>query len=256
MSVAACAALVERGDRDRFLAAMAAPVAARRVLLPLYAFNLEVARAPWLTAEPAIAEIRLQWWRDVLSEIAAGGPVRRHEVATPLAEALAPADAPLLEALIDARRWDIGRDPLADAAALRAHLDATAGTLMWVAAKSLGAPDPAEQAVRDYAGGQGLAAWFCAVPALAASGRHPLPDARPAALRELARDGLARIARARAARRSVPAKARPALYPGWLAAPLLRRAAAHPERVAQGRLEPSEFESRARLLALAVTGRW
>ena len=44
----ACAALVERGDPGRFRATMAAPLAARRVLFPLYAFNLEVARAPWV----------------------------------------------------------------------------------------------------------------------------------------------------------------------------------------------------------------
>jgi phytoene/squalene synthetase len=73
MSLEACADLLRRGDPDRFLAAMAAPPAARRVLLPLYAFNLEVARAPQVTAEPMIAEMRLQWWRDALAEIAAGG---------------------------------------------------------------------------------------------------------------------------------------------------------------------------------------
>ena len=58
MSVAACAALVARGDPDRFLAVMAAPVAVRARLFPLYAWNLEVARAPWVTAEPLIAELR------------------------------------------------------------------------------------------------------------------------------------------------------------------------------------------------------
>ncbi|MCB1311397.1 MAG: squalene/phytoene synthase family protein, partial [Sedimentitalea sp.] len=62
----ACAGLVQRGDLERFMATMAAPVAARRVLFPLYAFNLEVARAPWVTQEPVIAEMRLQWWRDAL----------------------------------------------------------------------------------------------------------------------------------------------------------------------------------------------
>ncbi len=66
MSLAACAALVERGDPDRFLAVMAAPAWARARLFPLYAFNLEVARAPWVTEEPMIAEMRLQWWRDVV----------------------------------------------------------------------------------------------------------------------------------------------------------------------------------------------
>ena len=68
MTTDACAALVERGDPDRFAAVMAAPVAARTRLWPLYAFNLEVARAPWVTKEPMIAEMRLQWWRDVVAE--------------------------------------------------------------------------------------------------------------------------------------------------------------------------------------------
>jgi phytoene/squalene synthetase len=85
MTLTACAALVERGDPDRFRAAMAAPPPARNVLFPLYAFNLEVARAPQVASEPLIGEMRLQWWRDALAEIAAGGPVRRHEVTTPLA---------------------------------------------------------------------------------------------------------------------------------------------------------------------------
>ena len=76
MSFDACAALVERGDPQRFRAAMAAPPEARRVLFPLYAFNVEVARAPWVTQEPMIAEMRLQWWRDALEEIAMGGRVR------------------------------------------------------------------------------------------------------------------------------------------------------------------------------------
>ncbi len=49
MSIAACAALVERGDPDRFAATMAAPMAARARLWPLYALNLEAARAPWVT---------------------------------------------------------------------------------------------------------------------------------------------------------------------------------------------------------------
>ena len=61
MSLQACANLVARADPERFAAAMAAPLAARAVLLPVYAASIEVARAPWLTQEPMIAEMRLQW---------------------------------------------------------------------------------------------------------------------------------------------------------------------------------------------------
>ena len=256
MTIEACAALVERGDPDRFLSSMAAPLPARRVLLPLYAFNLEVARAPWLTQEPMIAEMRLQWWRDVLSEIAAGGPVRRHEVATPLSEAVDGAAAEALDALIEARRWDIGTDPFEDDEAFAAHLDRTAGTLMWVTARALGAPAETEPVVRDFAWGQGLAAWLAAIPAMEAAGKRPLVDGRPGAVRTLAREGLRRIAHARRSRHAVPVVARPALYAGWLAAPILRQTAADPGRVAGGTLGVSEFHRRARLLYVSTTGFW
>ena len=112
MSVAACAELVSRGDPDRFRAVLAAPVEARAQLLPLYAFNLEVARAPWVTQEPLIAEMRLQWWRDVV-ENAASGAARAHEVAGPLHDLIRDFGLPVavLDRLIAARRWDIHREP-------------------------------------------------------------------------------------------------------------------------------------------------
>jgi 15-cis-phytoene synthase len=99
MSLAACADLVSRADPDRFIAALAAPPEARPILIPLYAFNVEVSRAPWVTDEPMIAEMRLQWWRDALEEIGAGRPPRAHEVVTELAgildaEAARPSTAP------------------------------------------------------------------------------------------------------------------------------------------------------------------
>ena len=112
MSVQACADIVAKGDPDRFAAAMAAPVEARKVLFPLYAFNVEVARAPWVTSEPMIGEMRLQWWRDALEEIATEKPVRKHEVASQLADILSPDMAARLDALVVARRWDLYKDCL------------------------------------------------------------------------------------------------------------------------------------------------
>ncbi|MCO8144275.1 squalene/phytoene synthase family protein [Rhodovulum tesquicola] len=255
MSLDACAEIVRRGDPDRFLASMTAPVAARERLLPLYAFNVEVARAPWLTAEPMIAEMRLQWWRDVLDEIARGGPVRRHEVATPLAQVLDPEGAILLDSLVAARRWDCTRAPFADQATFEAHIDACFGTLMWVAARVLGAAT-GERALRDLAFAQGIAAWLLAVPDLEARGRLPLVDGRPAAVAALARQGLARLAAARRQRAAIPPAATPAALTAWRAGAILGRAAADPTRVADGRLAPSEFHRRAGLLIRSLTGRW
>ncbi|WP_212525633.1 squalene/phytoene synthase family protein [Actibacterium sp. MT2.3-13A] len=255
MSIQACAELVQRGDPDRFLATMAAPVAARARLFPLYAFNLEVARAPWASAEPMIAEMRLQWWRDALAEIGQGGPARRHEVVTPLADLLDAQDAARLDALVEARRWDIYRDPFADFAAFEAHIDATAGHLMWTAARLLGA-DSGEGVLRDFAHAAGVANWLQAIPELEARGRVPLVDGRAEAVAELARAALGRLGRARGRRAELPRTAAPALLAGWQAEGVLRRAAADPARVAEGRLAPSEFRRRGGLLWKGFTGRW
>ncbi len=256
MSLAACAALVERGDPDRFLATMAAPPAARTKLFPLYAFNLEVARAPWVTQEPLIAEMRLQWWRDALDEIGGAEPVRAHEVTTPLAQELREAAVPVtpLDGLVAARRWDIAGEPFPDEGALWDHLDATAGTLMWAATRLLGGAD--EQTVRAAGQAAGLAAWLVAVPELTARGRHPLPDQSPDAIHRLAEEGLARLAQARAGRSGVPRPAVPALLAGWRSAPILAMATRQPERVVAGGLVQSEFARRGSLLWRAATGRW
>jgi 15-cis-phytoene synthase len=256
MSLQACAALVERGDPDRFLAAMAAPPAARARLFPLYAFNLEVTRAPWVTQEALIAEMRLQWWRDALAEIEGGGPVRAHEVTIPLAEVIRMAELPVapLDALVAARRRDIGHEPFPDVAALWAYLDETTGNLMWAAALALGGAD--EGAVRSMGQAAGLAAWLVAVPRLVARGLQPLPDSSNDAIRQLAQLGLVRLAEARAARARVPRRAGPALMAGWRAGPILRMALRQPERVTGGRLVQSEFARRGSLLLRAATGRW
>ncbi len=250
MSVAACAALVERGDPDRFRAVMAAPVEARAQLFPLYAFNLEVARAPWVTQEPLIAEMRLQWWRDVV-ENAASGAARAHEVAGPLHEVIRDFGLPVevLDSLIAARRWDIHREPHEGAEGLDAYLEDTGAGLMWLAARALGAPDAAEAPVRAYGWATAAAMYIRAVPELAARGRQPLPDGFGVA--ELAKRGLEKLVEARKARRAVPKEISPALLAGWQAESLLRQ-------VVAGRSLPELSEARKRwgLLRQALTGRW
>lgn len=250
----ACAEIVRRADPDRFRAAMAAPVAARRVLFPIYAFNAEVARAPWVTAEPMIAEMRLQWWRDVLEEIGAGGPVRRHEVATPLAEVLDGMGARLLDDLVEARRWDIYKEAFEDEAAFKAHIERSAGHLMWAAARSLG--EAPREVVMEAGYAHGLANWLRAIPALETAKRIPLVDGRPEALRALAADGLDRLAQARRQRNQISRAAAPALLPLWKTEALLTRVLRDPATVAEGRVDVSPLRSRLTLLARAASGRW
>ena len=253
-NIAACAALVQRADPDRFRAAMAAPVSARAVLFPLYALNVEVSRAPWVTAEPMIAEMRLQWWRDALDEVSRGQGVRRHEVVTPLVGVLDDPACALLDRLILARRWDIYRDPFEDEAAFDGFIEDTAAGLMWVAARALGAPAAAEAALRDIGYGQGVAAWLRAIPALERAGRKPLVDGRPNAVAELAQKGLLRLARGRASVPRGPGVAA-AILPSWDSAHILAMAAAQPGRVADGALVCGAAGSALRLLLCRLRGR-
>ena len=244
MSIQACAELVERGDPDRFLATMAAPVALRATLFPLYAFNVEIARAPWVTQEPMIAEMRLQWWRDALEEIETGGAVRRHEVVSPLAELLDAEACATLDLAVAARRWDIYKDPFEDAAHFEKYLDETSAGVLWTAARLTGARASEEPAVRAWGRALGLAKWFRAVPALEAANRIPLVDGRPEAIRSLAAQAL-----------NLPRPEKnAALLPAWQVKTLLKQVAQNPMRVAEVSLGQSEFRKRISIAKAAILG--
>lgn len=250
----ACAELVQRADPDRFMATMAAPVAARRVLFPLYALNVEVARAPWVTEEPMIAEMRLQWWRDAMAEIATGETVRRHQVVTPLADIVTPELAMHLDEMIAVRRWDIYRDPFEDIEHFQRYIDRSSGTLAWVAARSLGDAD--EQVVRDFGFATGVANWFRAIPVLVERKRIPLLDGTSDGVRALANEALTRLTNARNSRSKVSTAARPALLSGWQTKAILRQVIHQPNRVANGALGQSELTKRMSLMLKSATGHW
>jgi phytoene/squalene synthetase len=247
MTAAACAELVRQGDPERFLAVMAAPPSVRAGLFVLYAFNLEVARAPWVSAEPTVGAMRLTWWREVIDN-AASGAARAHEVAGPLHALIRERrlDREVLDRMVAARWRDLDAEPFADAAALWGHLDDTAGSLMAAAGAVCG---QADAALRVAGQGAGLAAWLRAAPALAARGHLPLPDDSDDALRRLAVEGLRRLEAARGLRS-------PALFSATGARAVLHRVAADPAAVREARLAPSPFALRLRLLAASLTGRW
>lgn len=229
--LSASATLLANADPDRFRAVMAAPRPSRAVLFPLYAANAEVARAPWASKEPMIVAMRLQWWRDVLGEIIAGGPVRGHEVATPLGAALSKEAAAVWEVAIELRLKDCEARPFEDTSELLHYLEQTGGSLLWAAALALGAPERDERSVRKIGTAQALANYFCALPELEARGKQPVPDGRPEALAELARSQLQDWPRDHLSQAS-----RIACIAAFAAKPRLKVAAAMPERIATGKL--------------------
>ncbi|NNE89599.1 MAG: squalene/phytoene synthase family protein [Silicimonas sp.] len=254
MSLQACADIVAKGDPDRFAAAMAAPVAARKVLFAIYAFNVEVTRAAWVASEPMIGEMRLQWWRDVLDEIAQGGAVRSHEVATPLAQVLDAEAAQALDTLVQARRWDLYSEAFADADHFDDYISKTGGVLMWICARLLGAELQAATKVTALGRSAALARFLAAVPELEARGRIPLVDGRTDAVQSLCQKALKALPPSGELKMAVRRSAHPALLEGWQAYPLLSRAVQKPHLVGEGSLRLSEFEKRARLLQASFFG--
>lgn len=108
---AACAAIVERDDPHLHSTALFAPEPARSRLMVLYAFDCELSRAVQASKESLIPRMRLQWWRDAITEAGDGKPPKAHEVAAPLAELLSASEhAPrqqVLNQLIDARDMEL-----------------------------------------------------------------------------------------------------------------------------------------------------
>ena len=124
-----CRNMVQQDDRERYETVLFAPNAQQARLWVLYAFNQEIAKTRESVSEPALGEIRLQWWRDVVVELRKG-IVREHPVVAALA-AVQPSDAvfSLLDDLIDARGRDLYDDGPADQAALVEYADSVGGAL-------------------------------------------------------------------------------------------------------------------------------
>jgi phytoene synthase len=140
-----CEALVRAADKDRYLASLFAPAAARQHLHALYAFASEVARVRDAAREPLPGEIRLQWWRDVL-EGEGRGEVSANPVAAALLDTVAGCALPRarLVALIDAHGFDLYDDTMPSLADLDAYAEHTSGTLFALAAQILGGADGAD----------------------------------------------------------------------------------------------------------------
>ncbi|MCQ0970024.1 squalene/phytoene synthase family protein [Paracoccus sp. TK19116] len=255
MSLETCAESLRTQDPHRFGCMMAAAPADRSKLVTLYALNLELARAPLQSADPLLAEMRLQWWIDRLRAMGQGDQPPSHDLLSPLHDAWGDK-AEAMVPLAEGRKRDCDRQPFDDPAQVEDYVNATAGSLMHLAASALGADADAYAAVSRQALGMGLASWLGALPQLQAWNMGLVPQIAPAAARELARSALLSLDAAADARRLVPRRAAPAL-----AAPAATRAFL--TSVADGLQDPLEpaptispFRRRAALARLALTGRW
>jgi phytoene synthase len=239
-----CAALVREADRDRYLATLFAPAGRRDALFALYAFNVEIARVRDVAREPMPGEIRLQWWREVLS-----GEREGEGAANPVAAALMASvkqytiDPARLSAIIDARTFDLYDDPLQTLDDLDNYAVITQSALIDIAADMLDA-DRSEtmMLIRSAGSAYTVTGILGGLAHNAARGQFYIPQevldrhgvSREAvmarevseplktALAELRRHARRQLAAAQADMAYVPAAMLPALLPLALVGPVLR----------------------------------
>lgn len=239
-----CEALVREADRDRYLASLFLPEQARRHAFALLAFNVEVSSVRERAGQPMAGEIRLQWWRDVLSGVSRGD-VAGNPVAVALLEAIQQRKfaREKLDALIEARSFDLYGDPMPSAEAFRGYLSATASSLFELVAGLLIelAVDVRDAAFRAGAA-YGITGLLRALPLHASRGQIYLPadllaehavqdedilggrasTALVAALGELRRSAGKHLKEAERLLADVPPAAQPAFLPLALIEPYLR----------------------------------
>ena len=147
---ATCGALIKRDDRDRWLASLFLPPLLRPHIHALYAFSLEIARVRQRVSEPALGEMRFQYWREILAGEGGGAA---NPIAAALLDTIARFGLPRAPfvSLIDARLFDLYDAPMPSAATLEAYAKATAASLFQLAASILD-PGAAVNEAAEHAG--------------------------------------------------------------------------------------------------------
>ena len=165
-------------DPDRYLAALYAPPEKREALFALYAFNAEISGIRDRIREALPGELRLQWWRDVIS--ARGqGEATGHPVADALIAAMQQHALPeaALQNYLDARIFDLYDDPMPSRTDLEGYCGEIFGAILQLSALILDAPAaPGISAAAGHAAcAQGIAAMLHALPVHRARGQCFVP---------------------------------------------------------------------------------
>src|SRR3954452_13158258 len=135
-----CEDRVRAADKDRYLATLFAPADRRGPLFALYAFSNEIGAIRDRAREPMPGEIRLQWWRDVVTG-ERNGEAGANPVAAALMQTVGRFSMPrqrLLD-LIEAHAFDLYDDPMPTFEALEGYARHTSASVFELAALICGA---------------------------------------------------------------------------------------------------------------------
>jgi 15-cis-phytoene synthase len=161
-----CAELVRSHDFARYASTLFMPVARRRALLAIYAFNVEISRVRDQVSQPLPGEIRLQWWTDMLAGTGQGG-IEGNPVAAELGLAIRNCHLSVerLSRLIDEHQFDLYNDPMPTMAALEGYINDTSSALFSLGAAIAGWQSPEIEHLARHAGlAQGIAQVMAALP--------------------------------------------------------------------------------------------
>jgi 15-cis-phytoene synthase len=103
--------LARVADFDRYISSLFLSENLQPHVWALLSFVGDVAAIPQKVSETAIGEIRLQWWHDTLAAFSNGSP-QDHPIAEALRQTVLAHNLPIepLQALVDARRFDLYAD--------------------------------------------------------------------------------------------------------------------------------------------------
>lgn len=265
-----CLSTLRETDRDRYLACLLSPADKRGPLASLYAFHAEIARIRDVIHQPLAGEIRLQWWRDLISGTAEG-ETNANPVAAGLLTTVDAYRLPreVLVNMTEARIFDLYDDPMPDRNALEGYAGETAAALIQLAGLVVDAPAAMQRSeTAGHAGvAQAIAGNLLLLPLhrkrgqvyvpldiLSATGldresflAEPNSAQHRAAVEALAGLGLDHLSKARQAG-DIPAALLPAFLPVSLAEPVLTAAARAPERALSGALQAPQWRRQLRML--------
>ena len=131
--------LVKQADYPRYLFLLRLSTKDRMAIVPLYGFAAEIYKIVRTATDITIAEIKLKWWQEVLSQErqdeAQAAPLVRALLAT-IEEQQIPLQ-PLLD-LIEARRFDLYHDLFPTQTEMEGYYGETQGVLFQLTARILG----------------------------------------------------------------------------------------------------------------------
>ncbi len=130
------------------------PAPRRRAMTALYAFCREVDDVVDEVSDPAVARIKLAWWRREVGAVFDGTP--QHPVALALKEVVGVYDLPHadFDAIIDGMAMDLDQNRYQDFASLERYCHRVAGVVGLLSARIFGFREPS---TLDYANGLGIA---------------------------------------------------------------------------------------------------